>query len=155
MLEEYGKVVALEPGLAWVETVRISSCQSCSARSACGQKVLAKVVGQKSCVISALNTYSLQVGDRVVVGVRESTFLKTALLVYLLPLVMMIGGAVFSQWVFGTGDLTTGLGGFTGLAAGFLFVYRFNLKHQNDMDFQPIVLRSASEGVLSFTQHSS
>ena len=151
MLEEYGKVVALEPGLAMVETVRISSCQSCSARSTCGQKVLAKVVGQKSCVINALNTHSLQLGDEVVVGVRESTLLKSALLVYLLPLVMMIGGASFSQWAYGAGDFFAGLGGFIGLATGFVFVHWFNLKHQNDAHFQAIVLRRASESVLNFS----
>ena len=144
MLEEYGRVIALEGGYAKVETVRTSSCQSCEAKSSCGQGSIAKVVGQKSCVISALNSLSLQVGDEVVLGLEESTLVKSALLVYLLPLVLMIGGAGVFQWLYGANDLVTAFGGVIGFLSGFVLVSLYNHQHKNDEDFQPVVLRKTS-----------
>ncbi|MBL4608910.1 MAG: SoxR reducing system RseC family protein [Pseudomonadales bacterium] len=145
MLEEHGRVVALDGGLAMIETVRITSCQSCEAKSTCGQGSIAEVVGQKSCIISALNSLSLQVGDEVVVGLSESTLLKSALLVYLLPLVLMIAGAGGFQWLYGTNDLVAAFGGGIGFLAGFALVYLYNHQHKDDENFQPMVLRAARE----------
>ncbi len=147
MLEEYGRVVALDGNLAKVETIRTSSCQSCEAKSTCGQGSIAKVVGQKSCIISALNSLSLQVGDEVVLGLEESTLVKSALLVYLLPLVLMIVGAGIFQWLYGANDLVTAFGGGIGFLAGFALVYLYNHHHKNDESFQPVVLRAVTGAV--------
>ena len=146
MLEEYGRVVALDGNLAKVETVRTSSCQSCEAKSTCGQGSIAKVVGQKSCIISALNPLSLQVGDEVVLGLEETTLVKSALLVYLLPLILMMAGAGVFQWLYGASDLVTAFGGGVGFLAGFALVYLYNHHHKNDESFQPVVLRTVSGG---------
>lgn len=143
MLEEAGRVVALGEGIALVETIRSSSCQSCSAKSACGQGAVSKVLGQKSCVVTALNTLPIKVGDEVVLGLEESTLIKSALLVYLFPLLLMIVGALLMQNFFGTGDFSAAVGGGFGLLLGFSWVYRYNQRHRNDSTLQPVVLKVA------------
>ena len=145
MLEEYGRVVALDENVAMVETIRASSCQSCEAKSTCGQGAISKVIGQKSCVISALNSFSLQVGDEVVLGLEETTLLKSALLAYLLPLVLMIFGAAVLQGLYGENDLVSAFGGLTGFFLGFILVYFYNHHHKDDERFQPIILRAVRE----------
>lgn len=149
LLEEIGRVVALEAGRVRVETVRVSSCQSCEAKSTCGQGAIAKVVGQKSCIISALNSLSLEVGDEVVLGLQESTLLKSALLVYLLPLVLMIASAGAFQWLYGENDLVSAFGGFMGLLVGFGIIYAYNQHHKDNAQFQPVVLRAVTNGYVA------
>ncbi len=43
MIEEQGRVVATEPGAVWVETVRRSTCSSCSANAGCGQGLMQRL----------------------------------------------------------------------------------------------------------------
>jgi sigma-E factor negative regulatory protein RseC len=40
MLTEQARVVALDAETVWVETIRQSSCGSCSARAGCGHGML-------------------------------------------------------------------------------------------------------------------
>ena len=43
MIEEPGRVVAVEEGAVWVQTLRKSTCSSCSANAGCGQGLLDKL----------------------------------------------------------------------------------------------------------------
>ncbi|MDF3932676.1 SoxR reducing system RseC family protein, partial [Pseudomonas citronellolis] len=40
MIEEQGRVIGVEPGAVWVETLRQSTCSACNARAGCGQGLL-------------------------------------------------------------------------------------------------------------------
>lgn len=48
MITETGKVVAEKGERVWVQTIRASACQSCAARSGCGQRVLASATGGRA-----------------------------------------------------------------------------------------------------------
>ncbi len=73
MIEEQGRVVATEPGAVWVETVRRSTCSSCSANAGCGQGLMQRLgVGARRARVRALSDLSLRVGDAVVLE-----FMKT------------------------------------------------------------------------------
>ena len=88
MIEEQGRVVALEAGAVWVQTIRQSTCQSCSAKAGCGQGLMQRLgVGQQHGYVRCLtDDASLQVDDDVVIGVPEDAVVKSSMLVYLLPL---------------------------------------------------------------------
>lgn len=98
MIEEQGRVVAVESGYAWVETIRRSSCSSCSVREGCGQHLSEKYKSDVSfSYIKAVSRYSLQEGDLVVVGIPEGILLKASFLIYLFPLFLMMIGLWLSS----------------------------------------------------------
>jgi len=98
MIEEQARVVAVEPGAVWVETLRKSTCSSCSAKAGCGQGVLEQLgsSGRRG-YIRALSTLQLGVGDAVIIGVREDLLVRGSLLVYLLPLLGLFAAAVLAD----------------------------------------------------------
>ena len=99
MLEENGRVVRIESGTVWVETVKQSSCSSCSAQKGCGQSLLAKVGDGRRMEIQVDNPQHLDVAidDDVTLGVGERSFITASFLVYMLPLLVMFIFAVVAQ----------------------------------------------------------
>ena len=90
MIHETGTVIAVSGNDAWVQTIRESACQSCSARHGCGQKALATMSGGQSRQIRVPNTLDARPGDQVTVAIEESALLRASLLVYAVPLVVMV-----------------------------------------------------------------
>lgn len=148
MIEEAGRVVAVEGAFAWVETRRRTACGSCSARAGCGTSVLDKVFGQRMNRIRALNQAEARVGDEVIIGLSESALVRGSFAVYAIPLVGLFVGAGLATAMSGAeGEGLAILGGVLGLAAGFLAVSRFSRRIQTDRNYQPVVLRSALQPV--------
>lgn len=140
MIEESGRVVAVEEGAVWVESIRQTACQSCAARKGCGHSALAKIGQQHKSHVKALNAFDLNVGDQVVIGVPEDVVMKGTLVAYLMPLVLMLVGAIAADSIVSS-DLWVGLSGLFGLALGFLLV-RFHFHAiAKDKRYQPVVLR--------------
>jgi sigma-E factor negative regulatory protein RseC len=142
MIEEQGRVVALEAGAVWVETRRKSTCSGCSARSGCGQGLMDQLgVRERRGLIRAVCDLQLQVGDSVVVGIREDVLLRGAVLVYLFPLLALFAGALLALQ-FGFSEpyvILAGLGAFFG---AWLVVRARSRRVSCDPDHQPVVLRA-------------
>jgi len=119
MITETGRVVAIRGGKAWVQTIRASACESCSARSGCGQRVLASASGGRANQILVNNHLQACVGDEVTVAIDESALLSASLLVYALPLLLMLLGAVLGQYWVPSQDAGAIAGAVAGLVAGF------------------------------------
>ena len=147
MIEEKARIVDVEPGFAWVETQRQSSCGQCAAKAGCGTSVIAKVVGNRMARLRALNPHSLKAGQEVVVGIAEHSFLRGALLVYLLPLLAMFVAAVFPSLIGIPSDLVSVLSGLAGLAAGLLWLRGFGKRIADDADYQAVVLRPCEQSL--------
>ena len=142
MLEEPGRVVAVEDGAVWVETLRRSTCSACSASAGCGQGLMEKLgVGQKRGYVRALTDLRLVVGDGVVIGIREDLLVQSSLRVYLLPLLGLFAGAMLAQWLALAESfvILAALGGF--LAVWWL-VRRHSRQDVDDPARQPVVLRA-------------
>lgn len=146
MLEEQAVVVKVTQGSVWVETCRQSACQSCSSRSTCGHSLLSKMSSDKTRRLQVSTDQSFQVGDQVVLGLDEQAFLAGSALVYLLPLLTLIAGALAGEYLFGQdsagGFLTAGLG----LALGFAYVRFYSRRHRKDACYQPVVLQKVPAG---------
>ncbi len=98
MIEESGRVVAIEPGAVWVETRRGSTCSGCSVRNGCGQGLIDRLgVRERRGLIRALCDQPVALGDAVTVGIQERTLLQGALLVYLFPLLMLFAAALLAS----------------------------------------------------------
>jgi sigma-E factor negative regulatory protein RseC len=99
MIEENGRVVEVDDGGVWIETIKASACASCAAKSGCGQKLLASIGEGKRFVFAVSNPelISVEVDDNVLIGIEEGSFLKATLFMYLLPLAALFFGAFVSQ----------------------------------------------------------
>lgn len=149
MIEEQGRVIALEPGAVWVETLRKSTCSGCAAKNGCGQGLMDRLgVRERRGMIRALSDLQLQVGDSVVVGIREDVLLRGAFLVYLLPLLMLFAAALLATQLALAEPfvILAGLGGF--LVAWF-FVRKRSQRAASDSALQPVVLRTMLAGTAS------
>ncbi|MCY1286108.1 Protein RseC [compost metagenome] len=146
MIEEAGRVVAVESGAVWVETLRKNTCSGCAANAGCGQGLMDKLgIGSRRGYVRALCDLRLAVGDGVVIGVREDLLVRAALLVYLLPLLAFFVFAVVADRLALAEPLIilSGLGGF--VLAGFAVRWR-SRRTADDPASQPVVLRAMLTG---------
>ena len=130
MVEEQGRVIAIEKGFVWVEIRKSSGCSGCSTR--CGQHLFEQYHpgAAISSRIRAHNCRALREGDQVVVGIKEDSLLKASFFLYLFPLLLMMIGMWLTAIV-GLNDLWLLLGAGFGLLCGFLLV-RILGKHRSD-----------------------
>ncbi|MGC8121643.1 SoxR reducing system RseC family protein [Marinobacter sp. VGCF2001] len=125
MITETGSVIAVTGAQAWVQTIRTSACQSCSARAGCGQRVLAAASGGRANQVLVENSIGAQVGDEVVIGLDEQSLLSASLVVYGLPLLLMVLGSVLAHSGSAGSDLAAIGGAGAGLGLGFWLVRRW------------------------------
>ncbi|MDM8350438.1 SoxR reducing system RseC family protein [Pseudomonas sp. sp1636] len=146
MIEEQGRVVAVESGAVWVETMRKSTCSSCSVSAGCGHGVLDKLgVSGRPGYVRALCDLQLSVGDAVVIGVREELLVRGSLLVYLLPLIGLFGAALLAEQLALSEPLVI-LSAFAGLLAAWLAVRWQSARTADDPALQPVVVRALLAG---------
>lgn len=127
MITETGRVVGVAGDRVWVQTIRTSACESCSARHGCGQRALAGVSGGRANQVLVANSLGAEVGDEVTVAIDESALLGASLLVYALPLVSMVAGAVLGHQLsagYAASEAVAMMGAAAGLALGFLAARR-------------------------------
>ncbi|MGO1461186.1 MAG: SoxR reducing system RseC family protein [Marinobacter sp.] len=139
MITESGKVVAVTGEHAWVQTIRASACQSCSARSGCGQRVLASATGGRANQVRVLNSANASVGEEVTLGIDESALLGASLLVYALPLLLMVAASMVGHHLYSGNDFAAMLGAVAGLASGFVLSRQLQLRGADS--YEPRLLR--------------
>jgi sigma-E factor negative regulatory protein RseC len=146
MLEETGRVVAVDGEFAWIESERTSTCSGCAARRGCGTGAIAKVLGRKRMQLRVVNNIDAGIGDYVVIGIAESGVVRGSLAVYAVPLAGLFAGALAGQaagaWFgAGTTDLPSIAGAVAGLAGGLAWLGRFSRATVADPSYQPVLLR--------------
>lgn len=140
MIEESGKVMAVSEGFAEVETIRTSSCSTCRARHGCGHHAIAQVSPANRMRMQAIDPLSVEVGQRVVIGIPEDTLLQASLWMYLMPLLGLVVGAVLPSMWNGSSHLAVILS-IAGFLMGLLFARRKANRSSNNQDFYPKILR--------------
>ena len=139
MIEEQATVISVDGDFVWVESIRLSTCNSCSAQKGCGQQAIAKGIGQQRQKFKVLlNQHSLHAGDEITIAMPDEAFLKLSLLVYFVPLAGLIIGAIIGFSLIGEA-LSILMGG-VGLAAGLYILKRLSRRYSHDPDYQPQVL---------------
>lgn len=142
MIEEQGRVVAIEHGAVWIEVLGKTACSGCTASVGCGQGLLEGLgAGRQRKRIRALSVMPLKVGDSVVVGIREDFLLRSTLAVYLLPLLGLFISAIVAQW-FGFGEPLVIFAAFLGFASVWAVVRSASRRQMRDPALQPVVLRA-------------
>jgi len=92
LIEERGIVVEVKPGRALVETTRSAACDSCGARHACGC-----MSGGREARVWVEDPLQVSPGDQVVIAVPEGTVLRASVLVYLVPVMALVLGALLGN----------------------------------------------------------
>lgn len=96
-MTEYGEVVDIKGGTAYVKFHRTSACGRCGA---CGL-----LSTQNEIVVEMTNDLNAVVGDRVSVQITMKKALKASAIAYIVPLVMLILGVVFGWLLSGVWGL--------------------------------------------------
>lgn len=126
MIEEQASVVAVADGMAEVATLRRSACGSCNAKSGCGTSILAAWFPQRQLTFRLPNQVGARPGDTVVVGLDEARLQRASVLLYGLPLLGLLAGAVIGEAIVGhlaaSAELGAVSGGLFGLTAALVFV---------------------------------
>ncbi|MDG2047675.1 MAG: SoxR reducing system RseC family protein [Halioglobus sp.] len=156
MLTETGRVVGIEGDGIWVETVRRSTCGTCSAQKGCGHGLLNRISEGRRGYVRALpgeqSVDDYNINDQVVISIPEEVILRGSFIAYILPIFFMLAGAIGgSHFLIGQQDLLAVAGAAGGLALGFTVVRRHGLQHRQDPAFQPTLLRIDAPALESVT----
>ncbi|MBW1990240.1 MAG: SoxR reducing system RseC family protein [Deltaproteobacteria bacterium] len=93
MAIEEGIIVSVtDDGHARVKTRRCEACDHCAAREGC--RVMG---GGKEVEFLVKNTLDAAPGDRVAVGVSDASFMKATFLVYFVPMMGLVAGALLGN----------------------------------------------------------
>ena len=145
MIEEHARVVAVQGDTALLQTQRQSSCGSCEVKSGCGTSVLAGIVGQKITQLKVRNTLNARPGDEVVLGMEEHALVMGSLLVYGVPLLMLLLGALMGEAMVSQlgmdAELLPVVGGVTGFVLAFLLVRGVLRRTAVGLQMNPVMLR--------------
>ena len=145
MIEEHARVVAVQGDTALLQTQRQSSCGSCEVKSGCGTSVLAGIFGQKMTQLKVQNTLNARPGDEVVLGMEEHALVTGSLLVYGVPLLMLLLGALMGEAMASQlgmdADLLPVVGGATGFVLAFLLVRGVLRRTAVGLQMNPVMLR--------------
>lgn len=142
MIEEAGVVVAVDADGIWVATQRKTTCGSCAAKAACGQGILNSLSADKQPqMIKVHSDLHLHEGDQVTLGISEQSLVRSAFIVYMLPLAAMFIAALGMDalkapepWI-----IFAGASGFLG---GALWVRLFSSRYIDAAAMQPVIVRA-------------
>lgn len=146
MLEEEGVVLGLHDGLAEVLTQKKSACGSCAAKNGCGTSLVESLFPQRSRALMAKNEVGAKEGDQVILGLDEAALQIASLLVYLVPILGLIAGALLGAWIgpgmaAGYGEISSILGGVGGFFVFLSVVRRYSDALSHRHEYQAQILR--------------
>ncbi len=132
MIEQQGRVDAVEAGMAWVQVGGRSGCEACDSGQGCGAGVFARLLDSREARIRVKNTLDAAPGDPVLLGLPEPSYLALVLRLYGLPLVSgLLAGALAFGLASEVADLSgaalDAIVGFSALAAGGVALRRVRL----------------------------
>lgn len=137
-MEEIGIVKEIIGQKAIVTVQRQSGCDSCPGGSVC------KLIGNEA-EIEALNEAKANVGDRVKIAFRSYTYLKGTIIIYGIPSIMLVIGAVIGKEYFSRffpamdPDIVSAIGGFGLFAVTFLFMKGLLKKQEGIKESMPVI----------------
>lgn len=141
MIETPARITRLDGDSAWVVGAAPSSCGACAGKG-CGSSIFARVLHADEPEYRVENSLGAVVGESVVIGLPEGALLGAAISAYLVPLLLLIGGALLGQQL--AGELGAVTGGLCGLVLAAL-----NLKRRSAPATMPVVLRRGGSGCAS------
>ena len=141
MLETRATVIRILESHALVQANQGSGCEQCDGKG-CGTGKLAQLFCSKPRLFQVANPINAGVGDQVVISVAEGAVLRGIGVVYLLPLLLLLGGAMLGNFLAaqaGQTDAYAASGALLGLVAGFVLARISSRQFRSR--FQPYIAR--------------
>ncbi len=120
-----------------VTVQRSEACHSCSAKGACQT-----LGGQTGDLLLALdNSVNADLGDQVRITIEESALVKASLVLYLVPALGLVGGAIggsaIAAWMGWDNDGTALMGSLIGLVVGLFMSWAMGKRMATGKTFIP------------------
>jgi sigma-E factor negative regulatory protein RseC len=111
MIETPARVMRVAGDTAWVCPESPASCGACGGKG-CGASLYTRLLHPREPEYAVGNPIAAQPGEAVVVGVEDGALFRAAAAAYLVPLALLVGGAMLAgRW----GDLQAVAGAAVGL----------------------------------------
>ena len=99
MIKEQAYVVSVDDEFVQIETRLEGGCGSCQSSGVCGTGIVASLFGKQPRLLRLRNTIGAKAGDTVTVGLNRFALVTASLMIYLLPLIMLVLGAIVGEWL--------------------------------------------------------
>lgn len=142
MIKEWATVIRWHQGRALLRYGSSSGCGSCNARGACGSYALSKIGPNTEHQLEVEIEQPLVVGQKVEVGIPEGSLLRSAMLVYLTPLIGLFLVAILVQLA-GFQQTWVAISGVLGGLLGFFLARKIASYWGDETAFQPVILQIA------------
>ncbi|MDI6789107.1 MAG: SoxR reducing system RseC family protein [Thermodesulfobacteriota bacterium] len=136
--EEEGEVIAVEGNQAKVRIRRSPACDSCSSSSSCG------LLGKGEMVLTALNPIGASEGQKVDVSFKVEGGVKASFILYLIPVVGLVAGALigYSLHLFGDKEISAAVFSLLFVALTFLGIkYYAHIRYAKDQSYIPKITK--------------
>jgi sigma-E factor negative regulatory protein RseC len=87
MATEKGIVTKISADTAWVRTLPSEACAGCSSCGTCNAQ-------REDAEVEVLNEVGARIGDRILIDIKTSAFLKATFLLYVFPIIGLTAGAM-------------------------------------------------------------
>ncbi len=137
VMEEVGIILSIDGLTAKVAVQRKSACEGCTAGTC--------TPGEQTMEIEALNPIKARVGQTVRVVMKPYSYLKGAIVVYGIPAIALVIGAIlgkefFSTYFIGTDpDVVTAFFGLGAFIIVFILIKFWSIKVEKKQDLKPII----------------
>ncbi|MGL9760590.1 MAG: SoxR-reducing system protein RseC [Symbiopectobacterium sp.] len=145
MIREWATVVSWHNGTAVLHCEQRSWCSTCQSCKTCGTGLLNEVGRSAEQDLHVLCEQPLLPGQRVELGISESSLLRSAMLVYLVPLLGLFAGVGLLQSLFANEQAAIP-GALLGVALAFILVRGWSLKLGEKRHYRPAILQIALPG---------
>ena len=140
-------VKALQGHLAVVVTKMEPECESCKAKDAC----FSLGGGGANAEVKARNTAGAEVGDVVTISIKGSSLLKVSFLVYMLPILALLGGVILgvflSNYIPVNENILVGVLGLSAFCGTFIWLKTKGDRLAGKQEFIPeIISRKRTKG---------
>lgn len=143
MLGARAIVVRLEGEEAVVEALHGGGCGAC-AGGACSSGSMSKMLCVKPRQFRVRNKIGAHVGEEVEVSVVEGALLRSALILYALPMALLFVGAAAGSSR--AGDAGAAIGALAGLLSGFVLARIITRSRQALASASPVITRCLDAG---------
>lgn len=148
MIQTRAIVISLEGHDALVEATQGGGCGNCDSEGGCGSGKLSQLFCSEPRRFRVRNEGNAEVGALVDISVPEGVLLNSALLMYILPLFLLMAGAMIGGKVapaIAEADVYSAVGGLTGLVLGFVFVKVVSFYRRLPVLVMPVIQSAESK----------
>jgi sigma-E factor negative regulatory protein RseC len=147
VIETRAVVISLDGNEALVESRQGGGCGRCDSENGCGSGKLSQLFATQPRRFRVRNEANAEVGSEVLVTLTAGVLLRSAMLMYILPLVLLFAGAAVAGAVArdaASADGYAGAGGLAGLVLGFVLAKWLSLRQRGLAVAQPVIASCSS-----------